>query len=120
MKKRLKNISNDLDASWFSIFALDSVEYYQPDLINEFYDCEINNPIIRKLAIEKIALPYFNRLDSPNQDGFKQVLVEALTYTNEELRDAFDSAGLVFKKSIQDPHAFLVDLWNIVFPDQKQ
>lgn len=119
-RKLIKKITNDLYASWFGIFDFEALNCDARNLVDEFYDCDINNPVIRKLAIEKIALPYFNRLDNPNQTGFKQTLVEALTFTNEELRDTFDSAGLVFKQSIQDPYAFLVDVWNIVFPNEEQ
>ena len=109
-----------LESTWLGIFAFERLDSDDDckHLVDEFYNYNINNPTLRKHAFEQIALPYFTSLDEFNKAGLKQNLAEALTFSNKELFQVFKDSGMVFMTTVEDPHEFLVNLWNVVFPNE--
>lgn len=118
MKKTLRNLENKLLASWFGILSLESIEQHNPDLVEVFYSSDINDSLLRRSAFEQIVKTEFESMNEISKLSYKNILEEALTYSNAELFPAFKDSGMIFLTPVVDPHLFLADLWNIVFQNR--
>jgi hypothetical protein len=118
MKKTLRNLENKLVASWFGILSMESIERHAPNLVPAFYGANINDSLICSNAFKQIAKTEFESMNEISQQSYRNILEEALTYSNDELLPVFKDSGMIFLTTVVDPHLFLVDLWNIVFQNQ--